>query len=58
MLVKGINYNVKSIYKTAGLINEIHPAKTYLLIPTRLPAEIFVKIFELNSITAAYQILK
>ena len=56
MLVKGINDNIESTYKTAGLIKEINPYKSYILVPTRPPAENYVKIPELNNLTAAYQI--
>lgn len=58
MLVKGINDSVESMYKTAEFIKQIHPQKAYILVPTRPPAESFVKAPDVNIISAAYQIFK
>lgn len=56
MLVNGLNDTVESIYKTAEFVKNIHPSKAYILIPTRPPAEDYVKSPGLNIITAAHQI--
>ena len=39
MLVKGINDNFCSLYETGLFIDQIHPLKAYVLIPTRPQAE-------------------
>lgn len=56
MLVKGINDNLESLSKTAQIISEINPHKSYILIPTRPPAEKLVKAPSEESIITAYQI--
>jgi wyosine [tRNA(Phe)-imidazoG37] synthetase (radical SAM superfamily) len=56
MLVKGINDNVESLYKTAERINIINPDKAYILVPTRPPAESYVRQPDEYNINAAYQI--
>jgi len=56
MLVKGINDNLESLSKTAQLISEINPHNSYILIPTRPPAERLVKSPSEESIITAYQI--
>ncbi len=39
MLVDGVNDSPEDIEQLAGLLASIHPAKSYLLVPTRPPAE-------------------
>ena len=56
MLVKGINDTVESMYKTASFIEQIHPEKAFILVPTRPPAEASVRIPDDNSLSAAHQI--
>lgn len=56
MIVKGLNDNIESLNKTARVISEIIPDKSYILIPTRPPAEKSVKIPSEESLNMAYQI--
>jgi len=56
MLVKGINDNIESLFKTVRLITSINPFKSYILIPTRPPAERSVKPPPVENLNAAYQI--
>ena len=56
MLVKGINDSIESLSKTAQLISEIKPDKSYILVPTRPPAEQTVKQPSEESLNIAYQI--
>ena len=56
MLVKGINDNLCSLNKTAQIISEINPCKSYILVPTRPPAQSLVKSPTEESLNMAYQI--
>lgn len=56
MLVKGINDSIESMNKTAGIIKEINPHMSYILVPTRPPAESNVKSPNEESLNNAYQI--
>ena len=56
MLVKGVNDNVESLNKTAQFIGEIKPHKSYILVPTRPPAERMVKQPSEENLNIAYQI--
>lgn len=56
MLVRHINDNLESLNKTAKFIQQIQPMKSYILVPTRPPAEKNVEIPRENSLTMAYQI--
>ena len=56
MLVKGINDSIESLSKTAQLISEIKPHKSYILVPTRPPAEQIVKQPSEENLNIAYQI--
>jgi len=56
MLVNGINDRVASIRRTADIINWINPDKSYILVPTRPPAEKFVEPPSEKNINIAYQI--
>lgn len=56
MIVKGLNDDPKSLRKTAKFISEIKPDKSYILVPTRPPAEKFVEPPTEENINIAYQI--
>ena len=56
MLVKSINDSIESLSKTAQFINEIKPDKSYILVPTRPPAERIVKQPSEENLNNAYQI--
>jgi wyosine [tRNA(Phe)-imidazoG37] synthetase (radical SAM superfamily) len=56
MLVKGLNDKIESLSKTAQIINEINPHKSYILMPTRPPAAKYVKPPSEENLNMAYQI--
>jgi wyosine [tRNA(Phe)-imidazoG37] synthetase (radical SAM superfamily) len=56
MLVKGLNDNVESLKATAEFIKQINPDRSYILVPTRPPAEEFVKPPTEENLNTAYQI--
>ena len=56
MLVKGLNDKIESIKSTAEFIKEIYPDKSYILVPTRPPAEGFVEPPSEENLNIAYQI--
>lgn len=56
MLVRRVNDTLESLNKTAKYIREINPEKSYILVPTRPPAEKNVEIPRENSLNIAYQI--
>ncbi len=56
MLVKGINDDSESLQNTAKFISEIEPDKSFILVPTRPPAEKFVEPPTEENINIAYQI--
>ncbi len=56
MLVKGINDDIESIQKTAEIISQIKPEKSFILVPTRPPAEKFVEPPSEENLNIAYQI--
>lgn len=56
MLVRHVNDNLESLNKTAKFIKKINPEKSYILVPTRPPAEKNVEIPRENSLNIAYQI--
>lgn len=56
MLVKRLNDDSESLQKTAKFISEIKPDKSFLLVPTRPPAEKFVEPPTEENINIAYQI--
>ncbi len=58
MLVKDVNDSEESIIKTAELIKYINPEKAYILVPTRPPAENWVKIPDERELNAAYQVFR
>jgi wyosine [tRNA(Phe)-imidazoG37] synthetase (radical SAM superfamily) len=57
MLVKSLYDSAKSFRKIAGFLNHLQPAKAYLAIPTRPPAEKWVKPPDEDVINEAFQIL-
>ena len=56
MFVKGINDDIESIQKTAEIISQIKPEKSFILVPTRPPAEKFVEPPSEENLNIAYQI--
>lgn len=56
MLVKDINDSIKSVTETAKTIRKINPAVSYILVPTRPPAEKYVSAPPDGIINRAYQI--
>ena len=56
MLVEGLNDNIESIKATAEFIKKINPDTAYILVPTRPPAEEFVKPPSEENLNIAYQI--
>ena len=56
MLVKGLNDNIESIKATAEFIKKINPDTAYILVPTRPPAEEFVKPPSEENLNIAYQV--
>ena len=56
MLIKDVNDNALSVYKTAEFIKSLNPIKAYLLVPTRPPAEDWVSIPDESELNAAFQI--
>jgi len=56
MLVRRVNDTLESLNKTAKYIQKINPQKSYILVPTRPPAEKNVEIPRENSLNIAYQI--
>jgi wyosine [tRNA(Phe)-imidazoG37] synthetase (radical SAM superfamily) len=56
MLVKGLNDSEEQIKEIAGFLLKLKPAKAYLSVPTRPPAETWVKQPSEESMNRAYQI--
>jgi len=54
--VKNINDNIETITHTAEVIKLINPRKSYILVPTRPPAESYVTAPDEDVINSAYQI--
>jgi wyosine [tRNA(Phe)-imidazoG37] synthetase (radical SAM superfamily) len=57
MLVRGINNNLGHLQAVARLIERLQPAKAYVSVPTRPPAEKWVETPDEKSVNEAYQIL-
>ncbi len=57
MLVRGVNDSLESLEETAGLIAEIRPAKAYIMVPVRPPAEPWVRPAAARSMVALYSML-
>ncbi len=58
MLVNGINGNESSLQEVARFLSSIRPQKAYIAIPTRPPAEGWVKPPAESTLTMAYQIFE
>jgi len=58
MLVSGINDNEEVVSRLAKFLFELKPFKSYISIPSRPPAESWVKTPEEKSLNNAYRILK
>jgi wyosine [tRNA(Phe)-imidazoG37] synthetase (radical SAM superfamily) len=58
MLIQGINDNIEQIEKISDFIAGLKPARSYIAIPTRPPAEKWVKPPAENMINMAVQIFK
>ena len=56
MLIRGINDDEREIRKIADFLSELKPAKSYISIPIRPPAERWVKPAEEEAVNIAYQI--
>ncbi len=56
MLVRRLNDRIESLNKTAAFINYLKPQKSYILVPTRPPAEKNVHIPREDTLNIAYQI--
>jgi wyosine [tRNA(Phe)-imidazoG37] synthetase (radical SAM superfamily) len=56
MLVRSLNDCAKSVREIAGFLNHLQPIKAYLAIPTRPPAEKWVKPPDEDVINQAFQI--
>lgn len=56
MLVNELNDNKESLTNTAEFIGKLNPDKAYILVPTRPPAEGFVKTPSEENLNIAYQI--
>jgi wyosine [tRNA(Phe)-imidazoG37] synthetase (radical SAM superfamily) len=57
MLVRNLNDKVKDLRKIAAFLNHLQPHKAYLAIPTRPPAERWVRPPEKNDLNRAFQVL-
>jgi len=57
MLVNGINDNIECLHEIAKHIIHLKPSKSYLLVPTRPPAEAVVRKPSEESIRDAYDII-
>jgi len=56
MLVRGLNDNSDQLHKVAGFLKRLQPAKAYVSVPTRPPAERWVEYPDEKSVSEAYQI--
>ena len=56
MLVEGVNDGTRDLTEVAGLVAQLKPATAYLAVPTRPPAESWVRPPEEKVINQAYQI--
>jgi wyosine [tRNA(Phe)-imidazoG37] synthetase (radical SAM superfamily) len=56
MLVKGLNDDTDSLTRTANVIKDFNASRSYILTPTRPPAEVSVESPSEENINTAYQI--
>lgn len=57
MLVEGVNDNDEHVQEVAGFLARLKPARAYLAIPTRPPAELWAHAPSEETIVRAYQLL-
>jgi wyosine [tRNA(Phe)-imidazoG37] synthetase (radical SAM superfamily) len=57
MLVEGMNDGEEEVRRVAGFLEKLKPAKAYLSIPTRPPAETQVQAPDEGAVTRAYRVL-
>ena len=57
MLVRGMNDTAKQVTEVAAFIARLQPAISYLSVPTRPPAETWVQIPDMDTLSNAYHIL-
>jgi len=57
MLLKNINDSVHNVSKIAGFLNHLQPDEAYLAVPTRPPAEKWVRPPDENVLNETFQIL-
>ncbi|MGD1967435.1 MAG: radical SAM protein [Desulfobacterales bacterium] len=57
MLVRGLNDGAKSLRKVAVFLNHLQPRRAFLSVPTRPPAEKWVRPPEENVLNRAFQVL-
>jgi wyosine [tRNA(Phe)-imidazoG37] synthetase (radical SAM superfamily) len=57
MLVNGVNDTAKQLAQVADFIGRLHPAKAYVSVPTRPPAEKSVQIPSIDTLATAYHVL-
>ncbi len=56
MLIQGLNDSVEEVEKIADFLAELRPSKAYIAIPTRPPAEEWVRPADEQALNRAYQI--
>jgi wyosine [tRNA(Phe)-imidazoG37] synthetase (radical SAM superfamily) len=57
MLVRGVNENPKQLVEVAAFVSQLDPAVAYLSVPTRPPAEHWVRVPTDEGLNQAYQIM-
>ncbi len=57
MLIRDLNDSAENLRKIAGFLNHLQPRKAYLSVPTRPPAEKWVRSPEENVLNQAFQVL-
>jgi wyosine [tRNA(Phe)-imidazoG37] synthetase (radical SAM superfamily) len=58
ILVKVINDSEPQLRELANFLNDVNPAKAYLSVPTRPPAEKWIRPPKENNLLSAYEILR
>ena len=58
MLIEGVNDGEESLIETADFLSEASPGKAYISIPTRPPAENWVRAAPESNLTEAFRIFK
>lgn len=58
MLIEGVNTSSSDLESIASFLGEVEPAKAYLAIPTRPPAESWVKPASESKLVEAYEIFR